>query len=1289
MVPRVETEPAPRQAASHAPRWHGFRAAALVVLGAVIFLGSVLLAYELAIARVPQHRAALERLVRAQTGLDIRFDELGLRWGWYGPEAVFRGVELGEPGRSTVLLRAPELVVGFDVWQTLRSGHLEAGRITLIAPEIDFSRATSGVARAPGGSRTVNGARTPSAATGGAVRILEGWQGGRIDLEGGTLRLPDPAGSASPLTLRIRRASLRRATSEWSGYGLVFLPERLGRTARLVMRLDGDLGRPEGLSGTVRFEGRRLAFSGWRELFGQMPDAVDCLPRAGAGDVALDLDFASGRILKASGKVSAGGVELSAPGEPARTLVSLDHVRGEWRLARRDAGWRLQVESLELGEPADHTPASLNLEAAPSGGRIRGTLEQAPLQSVAAMVRWFAPHLDLSSVELGGTVRRVTFDWDAARPVGERLRTFARLVDVAIAPPSHGFRLTGLVGSVSGNETDLVAELGTRAAQLQLAQAPQHPLDEVRVDARLRINRTANTWRITTERLELQHRGTHLNVEGSLAGEDAGGAPNINARAELSGADVPLLEKLAGASVAQAFGATFSRLTAGRIERAQIELRGPLDDTLPATGFSGVLLLREAVLSGGDLWPDAREVDARIDWRGPRLHAAIEKGHAGSFVLTATKADWDARGERAAHITGHARGPLEEAVAWLRSHPKLQEYAPRVQNIAVRGATSLDFNLTLPAVVGSSVAFTSDAQAHVTAVLEDARLQAVDGIPPIDSVRGTLVFDRGYLRRSTLTGTWLGGPVTLNVGERREHGSLVLGIQARGVLDARQLALAATAGTVIDETMAPVGRSEWGGELDYLAGSDSKPAQWRVRADSSLIGIASHLPEPLAKSGAAAVPLHVEAQGTAAAAQLRLSLGERLRSLFSLRRRDDARWQVERGNLRFGTAAAVLPAAPEVLVEGRLNRFDLPAYVAAWQQLRREPVVPAIRAELTAGELLVAGRSYADVKVSAGRTEAGADLHLQSPQIVGTGQWPAVTNTAHPARFHFTRLNVADGGAFAASAELIAALGPATDFSVDDIVWDGHSLGSAAATIESAGNAVDITDLRLSDSTQEVNGTMHCRSTGCRLKFDLDSTNVAATLEDFGFRPDLAAARGKLDGDLEWRVGADRPPLATLAGRLILRLENGTTRADPDPNPQGTPFALLLVPALVSGMGPPTAQSASLPASEPRGLQFSRLEADFDVSDGAAVTSNLHFDGDAEILMRGRTDLVARDYDQQVWILRGEGRLPAAVRRLGPTPRVAAVWLSLRELFAGGGEEDSRAPLHLQGSWDDPIVVAD
>jgi uncharacterized protein YhdP len=119
----------------------------------------------------------------------------------------------------------------------------------------------------------------------------------------------------------------------------------------------------------------------------------------------------------------------------------------------------------------------------------------------------------------------------------------------------------------------------------------------------------------------------------------------------------------------------------------------------------------------------------------------------------------------------------------------------------------------------------------------------------------------------------------------------------------------------------------------------------------------------------------------------------------------------------------------------------------------------------------------------------------------------------------------------------------------------------------------------------------------------------------------------------------------------------------------------------------PGAAGRSLTKQE-QALHFDHLEADFELADGQATTTNLHFDGDAEILMRGRIGIVSRDYDQQVWLLRGEERLPAAVRRFGATPRVAAAWLSLRDLFGGGGSQDrSRAVLRLQGTWDDPMVV--
>ena len=317
------------------------RVAVWSALGLAGMVGGIALAYELALARVPQHRARLERLVRAHTGLDVRFNELNLRWGWYGPEAVFHRVELGEPGRSNVLVRAPQLIVGFDAWRSVQSGQLQAGRITFVAPDINLERQ-------PDEARSLGDQAAHDAAVERRIRLLQRWRGGRIELEGGTLRLPDPRGSADALALQVRRATLRRTDDQWSASALVFLPERLGHTARVAAQFQGDLTRPRELQGSLRFDGLRLAFAGWRQVFGADSKITRRLPANGNGDVLFRVAFDRGNLEKADGRVRAQDVTFAGPPVVPR---SGDAARrgGEWaepaaparRMAARAPGEQL------------------------------------------------------------------------------------------------------------------------------------------------------------------------------------------------------------------------------------------------------------------------------------------------------------------------------------------------------------------------------------------------------------------------------------------------------------------------------------------------------------------------------------------------------------------------------------------------------------------------------------------------------------------------------------------------------------------------------------------------------------------------------------------------------------------------------------------------------------------------------------------------------------------------------------------------------------------------------------
>jgi len=613
------------KALPHLRRWWNapfVRTAVWGALGLAAVTLGILLAYELALARVPQHRAALERLVRAQTGLDVRFNELNLHWGWYGPEAVFHRVELNEPGRANVLLRAPQLIVGLDAWSSVRTGQLQAGRITLMAPDIDLQRRADARPAADPAAARDSGAPYQ-------LRLLQHWRGGRVEIEGGLLRLSDPANPVDALPLQIRQATLRHSGGQWSASALVFLPDRLGHTVRLAAQLQGELTRPRDLSGAVRFDGLRLAFAGWRRILAPLPALARQLPAAGSGDVVFRVNFARGALQKADGRVHAQEV-LFAAQEGGRGALTLKRLAGEWRLAQRGDGWQLRVAALDLG--GDGAPADLAVDVAAHGDQAQGTLGRTPLESLAALMGWIAPEIDLNGSELTGTVRDLRFDWRRARPEGERLKLAARGENLSFAPPSRDFTLAGANAAFAASEDHLDIALDTEHGRLALARAPQHPFEDLRIVSQLRLTLSHGGWHLNTPLLTLDDGDTQLILSGSLTRDSPTRNPQLDLRATLTHAEVPLLRALLdGEEAAQRFGPMVAQLTGGHIERGQWRLETALE-TQPQL-FSGSLTLRGGELTAGDLSPPVQDVDAQVDWTGPRVRADIGRARCGSIQI--------------------------------------------------------------------------------------------------------------------------------------------------------------------------------------------------------------------------------------------------------------------------------------------------------------------------------------------------------------------------------------------------------------------------------------------------------------------------------------------------------------------------------------------------------------------------------------------------------------------------------------------------------------------------------
>jgi uncharacterized protein YhdP len=407
-----------------------------------------------------------------------------------------------------------------------------------------------------------------------------------------------------------------------------------------------------------------------------------------------------------------------------------------------------------------------------------------------------------------------------------------------------------------------------------------------------------------------------------------------------------------------------------------------------------------------------------------------------------------------------------------------------------------------------------------------------------------------------------------------------------------------------------------------------------------------------------------------------VSLGDRLRGIVALGRSGEA-WRIERGALRLAAGAPVLPGPPVLDIEGVVSRLDLPAYLALWRQAGSDPVLPAVQAHVSASQLSIGARSYGNATIMALAARGSGQVSIDSAELAGVAQWGA-PDAQRGTQVHLTRFNVEQLGDAALGTDAVNALGAEVLLSVDELRWRGRALGRFAAQLGAPGGTLQVRALELSGPSERTRGSAGCQKGVCELQFALDSQDAAATLRGFGLRPEIEARHAIFSGELHWPQ-QDTPSLASLSGRLHMQLEDGATVGAAVPM-AAPPLALLAVPALVRALGSPG-------LGPPAPLRFVSLSADYALRDGQAETTNLDFDGDAQIMMRGRVGIAARDYDTQAWILKGEERLPAAVRHLAPAGGMAAVWLSLRELLGGSGADRGGGALRLQGTWDEPVVT--
>jgi uncharacterized protein (TIGR02099 family) len=1299
--------------------------AALTVLAIV-----VLIAFQIAVARVPQYRVQLQEWLSEKTHLSIESRALKARLRLYGPELAFTDVTVRSHDRTRVLATARGGSVAFDIWNSLRSGRLTAGRFTLDAPQLGLIRNRDGKILIAGQAESTK----PFA--------VEHLPIGKFVVHDAIVSFQDEATGRGPWSLSSTRFTLERAPEWLEVAGAARLPTTLGASLQFSARVVGDLATPQRSASTLSLDGDALDLTGWADL---LPDRWPA-PESGRGSLHVTASFLGSRLqsvvaeaqfneLTASTPVwslplpvaeplvlkeaasaerkhareakasNAATPESSAPAASAAEtpgLLSYERVRMKVRAERDKAGWRAQVTSLELD--ATETPQnkamdwqSRNIElawAAPVQGalKVSGKADVILLEGIAPLLAYLPESKALAhlrALNLRGTVLDLSFDAD--RPAADAPLKYS----AAGATDAMGFDpvlkvpgVTGITGSFQASHTGGEFKLDTGPLHMSIPWMFRWPLDTNAIRGVVTWRDDGKAWLIGSEALHFDANDGKGQAKLAIRAPHDGTSPQLDISAQARDMRAAATRKYLPANRLgpQALAWLDRAFVDGRVPRGSLELHGPAR-AFPFRNGEGTFLAQGYVenitFDYQPGWTPATLLTGNVEFRNEGMHASGITAQIGALQVTQASGGFADFKQGDLKIAAAATGDLDAALEFLQSSPLAAALGEQFG--ALRGEGSLESNVSLLL----PITHVDDRRISVVTKLANASVRLTDLDAPVTQLNGSLIVRQELPVEADLTGQWLGGPlyVLISPDDRTDQSATLV---ARGRASANEL------DDFLPTAVKLSGAMDWRMTTRLSSRMESGPQVYAI--DSSVQGLGLALPYPVGKAPESTRPLHIELEQAERQLLARASFG----GLRALLRFAPSRggWVLDRGGVRADEVLAALPDHPGLRVEGSIDRLRLDEWFAlgesaaaaskpATENPNASKLSEVLRAvNLHVGLLQLYGYEWPDVRGVMQSTEQGWRVDVTGANAEGQLLIPYAFAGSQPLTIDLERLvvmRIAEAGNDAPNA---ATKGdprewPSLQVHIGDLHVENHPIGGVDLVTSRMQNGMRIDSLAIAqDAVQaEARGDWLITPEGERssLEATITSTDVRATLRALNYTEFLEAERAQVSAQLTWPGGFDATFVKRASGAITVAADKGQLLTlQPG---AGRVLGLFSVAAL------PRRLSLDFSDITEEGLGFDTIHGDFALREGNAYTSNLLLRGPAaEIGVAGRTGLGSQDFDQTAIVTGNLGASIPVAGVLAGGPAVGAALLLFSQVFKEPLKGIARGYYRITGTWDEPLV---
>lgn len=716
-------------------------------------------------------------------------------------------------------------------------------------------------------------------------------------------------------------------------------------------------------------------------------------------------------------------------------------------------------------------------------------------------------------------------------------------------------------------------------------------------------------------------------------------------------------------------------LLAGHTEDFRVRVKGNLSD-FPLDGTEDALLeigghAQDAVLKFGADWPSIEHIAGDFWIRGNKLEVKAPGATMfGAHLQNLNVAIPDMMSaDLPLEIRGVANAAGDTFLQFIQQSPVRGYIDGFTDGMHASGNGHLELFVRVPLQGESPVKVAGSFHAQGN----DIDLGGVT--PMLRDTRGTLSFTESTVQAANVQAKILGGAASIDV---QSAGDGVLHASARGRCDLDALR-----------------KSKPHPLLNYLSGGTAwdasisvvkKSAQMQI--NSSLVGIASRLPQPFAKRGFEPMPLRVEKNSVIDGQDaITVQLGKLLNARVA-RREENGEMAIKRGMVNFGGQGR-WPERDGIWLVGRVPALSL----QGWGGLlggadSSADGLPLAGADLVVGKAFGFGTRIDDLRIAADRRGDGLVARLSSDEVNGELEWQPQGDGKLTARLQsvtwgersLTPQAPAQSEPPVASPENL----PALQISIENLKVDGKQIGR----FDLVGHP-DGRDWRLRrfsivnpDGSLVGDGVWHGSERNARTdaNLQLQIADAGKILSRSGYPDTVKGGKGKLMANVSWSGAPQDFNYATLDGTLKLEAEKGQfLKMKPGMGKLLSVLSLQSIPKRI------TLDFTDVFSD---GFEFDSIDGNANIKDGVIQTQDFRIDGSsAKVTMKGSVNLNRETQDLHVTILPTLGDSVSLLGAFAAGPAVGLGALLVNKVLGNPLDKMVSFEYNVGGTWNDPTVT--